>query len=67
MSTDNPLRIVTAELIAFGIVGSLLENAHATLVEVDPLMAIEIDIILGRAMDRFHVAETRLFELEELQ
>lgn len=62
MNDGSPLfRFATAELIGFGIVGTMLDGAYDVLVEIDPIMAINLQAILDRVMERFHAAETTLF------
>lgn len=67
MSEPSPFRFATADLIAFGIVGVVLDGAYDTLVEIDPLMAKDLKAIMDRVMERFHAAEEILFNTEELQ
>jgi hypothetical protein len=60
-------RFATAELIAFGIVGTMLDGAYETLVEIDYDMAAELEDIMIKVMERFHAAEEVIFNTPELQ
>lgn len=64
MSEASSLKIATSELIAFGIVGTILDGAYDVLIEVDPTMARDLEIIMDRVMVRFGAAETMIFTLD---
>lgn len=68
MSENNSLfRFATSELIGFGIVGSMLEGAYDVLVEIDATMAADLKIVMDRVMERFHAAETTLFNTKGIR
>lgn len=67
MEDINPLRITTSELIGFGTIGSILEPALDVLKEVEPRLVPPLQYVLDEVMNRFHEAEARLFEIEELK
>lgn len=58
-------RIAIAELIGFGLVGTVLDGALETLKELDPEMADQLDDILQQVMTRFHAAEEVLYRTVE--
>lgn len=59
------LRLATADLIGFGIVGTLLDSAYDVLIELDPTMAQYLEGLNSQILDRFNAAETILFSIGE--
>lgn len=55
--------IATADLIGFGIVGTLIDGAYDVLREIDAEMAEELNEFSVRILDRFHAAEKLLFSI----
>lgn len=64
MENVSLLRLAAADLIACGIIGTLLDAAIDVLEEYDSVMAIQLQELQDQIMDRFHTAEDKLFELE---
>lgn len=61
-----PLRLTIAELTAYGIVGTILDGAYEVLVEIDPLMSLDLEAVMDQVMDKFKLAEFRLMSTEGL-
>lgn len=64
MSDPSPLRVATAELIGFGTVGTILDGAYEILLEIDSVMARDLEVIMNRVMDRFKLAEDVILDLD---
>lgn len=63
LNEKEAFRVATAELIGFGIVGTMLDGAYDVLSEFDGEMAAELNEFSSRILDRFHAAETLLFSI----
>jgi hypothetical protein len=59
-------RFATAELIGFGIVGTMLDGAYDVLVDIDATMASDLKVVMDRVMVRFNAAETIIFNTKEI-
>lgn len=65
LNENETFRIATADLIGFGIVGTMIDGAYDVLSEIDEEMAAELQEFSVRVLDRFHAAETLLFSIGE--
>lgn len=63
LNEKETFRIATADLIGFGIVGTMIDGAYDVLVEIDAEMAEDLNAFSVKILDRFHAAETLLFSI----
>lgn len=60
---STPLRLATAKIIGYGTVGTMLDMIDEILVEIDSGLAVELEVITDKVLERFKDAEDEVWVL----